>query len=129
MMIPPTPVISEPLRQQPFPSGKHDLFDDCKNRAVLAGLVIGALVLAGCALSTYLVFHFGWLPFLQSGGGRRLAGHWRRFSVISLGLAIAGSSAIAFLLGSYWLALGLFIGGTALAVGTNLLRFRGTERQ
>jgi hypothetical protein len=95
---------------------------------VLAGLAVGVLVLAGSVLCYYLIFRFGWAPLLRSGAVRRLNSQWRYVSMIFLCAAIGASSAVPFIQGSYWLALALLVGGMALALATNLLRFRAAKR-
>jgi hypothetical protein len=95
---------------------------------MFADVAVGLLILAGGVLAYYLVFRFGWDLLLRSGSVRQLKVQWRYFSVIFLGLAIGASSTVAFLLSSYWLALGLLVGGMILGVTTNLLRFRAAER-
>jgi len=94
---------------------------------MFAELAVGFLVLWGSAFCSYLIFRFGWVPLLRSGAVRRLNGQWRYVSVIFLGIAIGASSAVPFIQGSFWLALGLLVGGMALAMATNLLRFRAAE--
>jgi hypothetical protein len=95
---------------------------------VLAVVAIGVLVLIGSLLAYYLLFRFGWVLLVQSGAVRQLKSQRRYFSVIFLGLAIGASSTVLFIQGSYWLALGLLVGGMVLGVTTNLLRFRAAER-
>jgi hypothetical protein len=96
---------------------------------VLVRLAVGLLILAGGLLVYYLVFRRGWDVLSHSGAVGRLKGQWRYFSLILVGLIIGGSSTIPFIQGSYWLALGLCVGGLALAVTTNLLRFRAAEHR
>jgi hypothetical protein len=95
---------------------------------VLADLAIGVLILACSLLAYYLAFRFGWAQLVQSGAVRQVKGQWRYFSVIFLALAIGASSAVLFIQGSYWLALGLLVAGMVLGVTANLLRFRAAER-
>lgn len=106
---------------------KQGLFDRCKNRAVFADVAVGVIVFAGSAACLYLIFRFGWPALLRTGAVGRLSDQRRYALVILLGLAIGATSVIPFIEGSYWLALGLFVGGVALAVATNLLRFRAAE--